>query len=160
MEHEYTSRDALDDLQAARALGLGVNAPDFEHGYAAAVEWLDANGLRGVRHRYLAERGHVLWCPDWCQCGHGPLQILDPIESGGSHRYLTHQIGHVRATFAVWESFDGTEREHVVEVRPVEGAGAYGFDGYLDLPLAAVPDLIALLQNLPLPEGITSGGQS
>lgn len=159
MEPDYGPDEAMADYAAAKDLGLNPprDLPATSEGVAQLIDWLNEQGLIGVRHRWLAEHGRVAWCPDWCQRDHGPVQIVDPRKPVG-HSYRTHRAGLMDATYWLHDTGDA-QASHSVLLRCE--SGAYGLQGnyWIDLPLAAVPDLIAVLQNLPLPEGITSGGQ-
>jgi len=151
--HDLT--EVADDYAAAARLGMEPPRIRPEHmttaaGMALMVAWLRERDLYGVRHRWLAEHGEAVWCPDWCHDDHGPVQVLQPDAGGDNHSYRPHTVGWLRGVYQMWESSDQTEREEVVIVKH-DDAGREGYDGWLQVPLTAVPDLIELLQTLPLP---------
>lgn len=105
---------------------------------------------------WLAAHGVASWCPDWCQESHDPVVLADPSDDvGRSHHYVNVRVGHARATYCMWASVDGAPVEHLV-ILDHDGGGHEGFDGYLQIPLAALPDVVAALQQVPIPSEPTS----
>lgn len=146
--------EAMDDYAAAHRLGM--NPPDMSapqmmsaEGLAAVYAWLDRHGMHGAHRRWLAEHGVAVWCPDWCQDAHGPVQMMSPQDAGENHYFVPESVGDVTGVYSVWEAHEPYEREEYVTLT---GESRSGFDGSLQIPLGAVPDLIALLEGLRIPD--------
>lgn len=88
-----------------------------------------------AHRRWLAEHGHAVWCPDWCQEDHGPVQVIDPHDLGVSHTHEPLTIGAVTGVYSLWEPSGLGQREEYITLRADRAAG---FDGdYLVIPLDA-----------------------
>lgn len=153
-----------DDYMTARNAGLNpphipLEESTTREGYTAMYQWLTEHNMHGAYKRWLAEHGQTVWCPDWCQDDHGPVQVLAPGDDGAQHQAREHHVGGLRGVFCRWESFDLSEREDVVLIQHDSALGADGFEGYLQIPVTAIPDLIELLRAVPLPDDAAPVGR-